>query len=91
MSSSITLGAAFVHLPDDPIGVEGLVGDERSELNALDQRRHTDRVIAVAGQQFEAHQIAQRIGKGKDLRRPTALRCPYRLTLRPPLAPCPWR
>jgi hypothetical protein len=65
-------GAALVQIGDDPVGIKGLVGDQGIEFNALDQRRHTDRVVPLAGQQDEAHQIAQRIDERDNLGRQAA-------------------
>ena len=85
------LRAARVQLIEDLIDVEGLVGDQPSEFDALDQRRHAQGVEAVTRQQLEAHQVAERVGQGDDLRAPAAARAAYRLALSPPFAPCPWR
>lgn len=83
------LGAALVHLFDDPVGIEGLVGQDGVKFDALDQRRDTDCVIAVAGQQLEAHEIAQGVRQGNDFCCPAALGFADCLILSPPLAPCP--
>ena len=83
------LGAAFVHVFDDPIGIISFVGDQRAELDAVDERRDADRVVAIARQQLEAHEIAERVGQRDDLRRPAAFRLADGLALSPPLAPCP--
>ena len=55
----------------------------------LDQRRHAQGVEAVTRQQLEAHQVAERVGQGDDLRAPAAARAAYGLALSPPFAPCP--
>ena len=83
--------SALVHLGDDPVAVEGLVGQDRIEGDAVDQRGDADRVTAVAGKQHEAHKVAQGIGQGEDLGRPAALRLADGLTSSPPFEPCPWR
>ena len=62
------LGASFLQLVNDPVRVEGLVGDETVKLDALDQRRKTYRIVPVSGQQDEADQIAERIGQCQDFR-----------------------
>jgi hypothetical protein len=62
-----------------------------SECQVLDQRRHANRVIAMAGQEYEAHEIAQSIGQRQDLGGHAALGTAYGLALSPPFAPCPWR
>ncbi len=83
------LGAALVEFGDDPVGVEGLVAEQGIELDPVDERRYTDRVVAIAGKQFEAHQVAQGIGEHEDLGRPPAFGLAYGLILSPPFAPCP--
>ena len=60
---------ALVEIGDDPVGVEGLIGDEAAELDALDQRGDADRVEALPGQQNEADQVPQCVGQGQDLGR----------------------
>src|SRR3712207_3146914 len=80
-------GAAVVQLRSEPVGVEGFVAEQSAEDNTLDQRLHADGVVALAGQQNEAHQIAERIDQGDDLGRQATARAADRLTLGPPLAP----
>src|SRR5216684_284151 len=84
-------GAASVHLGDDPIGIEGLVGDQGAELDALDQRRDPHRVEALSRQQDESDEVAEGIGEGQDFGRHAALGAADGLALSPPFAPCPWR
>jgi hypothetical protein len=43
----------------------------------------------VPGQEFEAHEIAERISEGEDLGGQAALGAAYGLALSPPFAPCP--
>ncbi len=81
------LGTALVEISDDGVAVEGLVGDEGLEAQAVDERRHAHRIEAVAWQQHEANQIAERVGQGKDLGGHAALRAAYGLALSPPFAP----
>ena len=85
------LGAAPVELIDDPVGIEGLVGDQAAELDILDQRRNPDRVVALAREELKADEIAERVRKREDFRRPAAFRLADGLALSPPFAPCPWR
>jgi hypothetical protein len=85
------LGAARIEIGNDGITVEGLVGNETTELDAFDQRRDADRVEAMAGQEFEAHKIAERVGEGQDLGGQAPLGAAYGLAFSPPFAPCPWR
>src|SRR6266571_9074215 len=84
-------GAASVHLGDDPVGIEGLVGNQGAELDPLDQRRDPHRVVALSRQQNESDEVAQGIGEGQDFGRHAALGFANGLALSPPFAPCPWR
>src|SRR5450631_104575 len=85
------LGTALVQVGDDCIAVEGLVGDQSAEGEAIDERRDTDRIETMAGQENEAHEITERIGEGEDLGRQAALGAADGLALSPPFAPWPWR
>src|ERR1700687_5032286 len=85
------LGAALVEVGDDVVAVEGLVGDQRAELDALDQRRHADGIEALPRQQHESDEIAQSVGEGQDFGRHAPLGLAYGLALSPPFAPCPCR
>ncbi len=85
------LRAASVQVRDDPVDVEGLVGDQPAERDPLDQRRDSDRVEALARQQLEPDKVAERVGQRDDLRGPAAARAAYGLALSPPFEPCPWR
>jgi hypothetical protein len=64
--------AALVEVFDDPVRIEGFVGDQGAELDVLDQRSDADRVVTLARQEDEADQIAERVGQCEDLRRPAA-------------------
>ncbi len=83
------LRAALVQFGDDPVAVEGLVGEQRAKFDALDQRRDADRIEALPRQQNEANQIAERIRQRQDFGGPAALGLAYGLALSPPFAPCP--
>lgn len=85
------LCTALVELGDDPIGVEGLVGDQAAELCALDQRCDADRVVSLAGEKNEPYEVTQRIGQRQDFGRQAPTRLANSLALSPPFAPCPWR
>src|SRR3712207_4845090 len=61
-------GATVVKLRPEPVGVEGFVAEQGAESDALDQRLHTNGVVALAGQQGEARQIAESVDEGEDLR-----------------------
>src|SRR3546814_20781494 len=54
------LGAALVEVGDDGVAVEGLVGDQRADAETVDERRHSDGVEAVAGQERAEE---RRVGK----------------------------
>lgn len=83
--------AARIHLFDDPIAVERLVGQECVKRQALDQWRDAHGVTAVARQKDEPHEVAEGVGKRQYLSRPAAFRLTYSLTESPPFAPCPAR
>ena len=85
------LGPARIEIGDDGIAVEGLVGDETTEIDPFDQRLDADRVEAMAGQEFEAHKVAERVGQREDLGGQATLGAADGLPLSPPFAPCPWR
>jgi hypothetical protein len=85
------LRAALVQFGDDPVAVEGLVGEQRAKFDSRDQRRDADGVETLAGQQNEADQIAERVGEREDFGGPAAFGFAYGLALSPPFAPCPWR
>ena len=63
------VGATRLNRVDDPVCIKGFVGQQRIEFNALNERRHADRVVAIAGQQFEADEIAERVRERQDLGR----------------------
>src|ERR671916_809570 len=80
-------GTTGVKLRPESVGVESLVAEQGAEGDALDQRRHADAVVPLAGQQEEAHQVAERVGEGDDLGGQAAARAPDGLASGPPLAP----
>src|SRR5713101_6028130 len=82
---------ALVEAGDDIVAVEGLVGDQRAELDAIDERRNADSIETLSRQQDEADQIAERVGERQDLGRHAAFGAADGLALSPPFAPCPWR
>ena len=53
------------------MNIERFVGDEALEVGRFDERGHTDCVKVLTGDQDKADQIAQRVGHGNDLGRPT--------------------
>ena len=64
---------AGIHVGDDPIAVESLVGQDRIEADPVDQGGHADRIEAMARQQNETNKVAQSIRQGQDLGGPAAL------------------
>ena len=87
----MTILAPRIEIGNDGIAVEGLVGDQTAKIDTVDQRRDTDGVEAMAGQEFEAHEVAERVGQRQDLGGHATLGAAYGLALSPPFAPCPWR
>src|SRR5215216_7291307 len=85
------LGTARIEIGDNDVAVESLVGNHRIELQSCDERRNANRVEAVPWQEYEADQIAERIGERQDFGGHAAFRAADRLALGPPFAPCPWR
>ena len=78
---------ALVEFLIDPVAVKSLVGKQVVEVDASNERRHTDGVIPVAGQQNEAHEMAECICQREDFGRPTAFRFADGLFFGPPFAP----
>src|SRR5580704_1220127 len=91
MPSNHDLGGALVEIGDDVVAVEGLVGDQRGEIDAVEKRRDTDGVEALSWQQHESDEIAERVGEGEDFCRHAAFGAADGLALSPPFAACPWR
>src|SRR3954449_13064737 len=80
-------GAAIVKLRSEPVGVERFVAKQSAEDDTLDQRLHADAVVALTGQQDEAHQSAEGVDQGDNLGGQPAARAANGLILSPPLAP----
>ncbi len=83
--------STLIEIVDGPIIVEGLVCQQSTKIDALNQRRDAHSIMAVVRQEFETHQIAQSIGQGQCLGGQSSLRLAYGLALSPSFAPCPWR
>ncbi len=81
--------AALVKRAAKPIVVEALLADQCVDFDAVEQRFNADTVVALAQQEHEARQIAQRVDQGDDFGRQAATRTPDRLILSPPFAPVP--
>ena len=79
--------ATRVQFLQKPVCVERLVGQQRAEGNAPDQRRDPFHVMRLTWQQHEPHEVAERIHQRHDLRRQSAARTPDGLSLSPPFAP----
>src|ERR1700744_3024113 len=67
-------GTAIVQLGTDGVAIEGFVGEERFEFDVLDERLDADAVMALARQQDEAREIAERVDQRHDLGRQAAAR-----------------
>src|SRR4051794_13739330 len=85
------LGAAAIEVGDDGVCIEGLVGDQRPERHAIDERRHAGGLEALPRKEHEAHEIAECVRQRHDLCRHAAFGAADGLALSPPFAPCPWR
>jgi hypothetical protein len=72
-----------------PVGVEGLVADKGETVDASHESIEAGDVMAIARQQHEANQIAERIDDRRDLRRRATARFADGLFLSPPFAPVP--
>lgn len=59
----MTTFAPRVAVADDGVGIERLVGDQRVERDALDERCNANRIETLSRQEREAHKIAERIGE----------------------------
>src|SRR4051794_26675657 len=73
------LGTTFVEIGDDGVAVESLVGDQCAKIDPVEKRRHANRIEAMAGQEDEADEIAERVGEGEDLGGHAALGAAYGL------------
>src|SRR6266849_2468994 len=61
------LGATLVEGGDDVVAVEGLVGDQRARLDAVDERRDADSIEALSWQQDESGEVAERAVRARIL------------------------
>jgi len=69
--------------------IEGLVAEESRIGEIRQQVVDAVDIVALAGKEDEAHQIAEGVDQGGDLRRQATARAPDRLILSPPFAPVP--
>ena len=81
--------ATLIKFVVEPIAVESLVGQQVLEINAINERRHANGVIAIAMQENEAHQVTHCVGKCEDRGRAATLLRADGLFLGPTFAPCP--
>jgi hypothetical protein len=65
-------GAPRIETLSQPIGVESPVAQQGAEDDAFNQGRHPNEIMALAGQEDEADQIAERIHEGDNLGGQTA-------------------
>lgn len=72
-----------------PMGIERLVADDSEAGDAGHENVKTCDVVALARQEYEADQIAERIDERRDLRRQATARLADGLFLSPPFAPVP--
>ncbi len=82
------LVAALVDVGDNGAAVEGLVGDQRIERQALKQRRNANRVEALARHEHKTHEVAERVCERQNFGGHAASGFAYGLALSPPFAPC---
>src|SRR5262249_40403514 len=80
---------AIVEVGAQPVVVEGLVAEERSEIETGDQRCDADAVVTLTGQQEKADELAERVDQRHDLGGQAAARAADGLILSPPFAPVP--
>lgn len=66
MPGNDELGATLVEVGNDRIAVEGRVGDQRAKRQPIDERRHAHNVEVLAGQEDEADEVAQSIGRERS-------------------------
>lgn len=81
------LCSACIKLGEQPIGVECLVGQQRIEIHAFDQRRDAFHVMRLPGQKKKIKQVPQGVDERHDLGRQSAPRASDGLMLSPPFEP----
>jgi len=79
----------LIELGADGVGVEGLVGDQGIDGDAVKERVDADAVVTLAGQQREFGEVAERVDQGQNLGGQAAARLADRLSGSPPFAPVP--
>ena len=79
--------AACIELGEEPIGVERLVGQQRIEMHASDQRRDAFDVMRLTRQQEKIEQVSLGVDERNDLGCQSAPRAPDGLMLSPPFEP----
>jgi hypothetical protein len=58
--------AAAVQFFEQPVGIKGLVCQQRTEMHAPDQRCNALHVMRLTGQEQEAHEVAKCIHQRHD-------------------------
>ncbi len=79
--------AALIKVLQEPIGVEGLVGQQRCEGDIVDQGGNPLHVVRLPRQKQKAEQVAERIDQGNDFGRQPAARASDGLMPCPPFVP----
>ena len=82
-----SLSASAGEFGSQMIGIEGLVGQERAELQAIDQVVDTRDLASLTGQQLEANKVPQCVSEREHLGRQSAFRASDGLIESPPFAP----
>lgn len=60
--------AAFIEVGTQPVVVESLVNDQRRKIETGDQRFDADAIVTLAGQQYEANEMAEGVDQSHDFR-----------------------
>ncbi len=79
--------ATLIKVLQEPVGVEGFVGQQRPKGSPLDQRSDPLHVVCLSRQKQKPEQVTERIDQGHDLGRQSAARASDSLVLSPPFAP----
>ena len=80
-------GAALPQEVAEPIGIIGLVAEERVEGQAFDQGGDAGGFPALSWHKAEAHEVAETVDQRQNFRGQTAATLADRLISRPPFAP----
>ena len=80
-------GATLVQILSQSVDVKCFVGQQRGELDILNERRGADAIMAPTRQQNEPRQVSQAIHQGDELGGQRAFGAPDGLISSPPFAP----